>query len=90
MDWQLFSVCFITVFLSELGDKSQLVTLTMSSNASSPWYIFVGSAGALLLTTGLGVLLGDGLASFLPHRLLKSVAAFLFAFIAFCTLANKE
>jgi len=90
MDWQLFSVCFITVFLSELGDKSQLVTLTMSSNASSPWYIFVGSASALLLTTGLGVLLGDGLANFLPDRLLKSIATFLFAFIAFRTLANKE
>ncbi len=90
MDWQLFSVCFITVFLSELGDKSQLVTLTMSSNASSPWYIFVGAAGALLLTTGLGVLLGDGLANFLPDRLLKSIAAFLFAFIAFRTLANQE
>ncbi|PLS69539.1 MAG: hypothetical protein CV045_01510 [Cyanobacteria bacterium M5B4] len=90
MDWQLFSVCFITVFISELGDKSQLVTLTMSSNSSSPWYIFIGSAAALVLTSGLGVLLGDGVANFLPDRFLKAIAALVFAFIAFRTLAAQE
>ncbi len=90
MDWQLFFLCFITVFLSELGDKSQLVTLTMSSNSSSPWYIFLGSAGALILTSGLGVLLGDGVAIFLPDRFLKALAALVFALIAFRTLSTTE
>lgn len=90
MDWQLFSICFVTVFISELGDKSQLVTLTMSSNSSSPWYIFIGSAAALVLTSGLGVLLGDGVANFLPDRFLKAIAALVFAFIAFRTLAAQE
>lgn len=90
MDWQLFSICFVTVFISELGDKSQLVTLTMSSNSQSPWYIFIGSAGALILTSGLGVLLGDGVANFLPDRWIKALAALVFAFIAFRTLAVKS
>lgn len=90
MDWQLFFVCFVTVFLSELGDKSQLVTLTMSSNSSSPWYIFIGSSLALVLTSGLGVLLGDGVANFLPDRGLKALAALVFAFIALRTLLPKD
>ncbi|MFN3360925.1 MAG: TMEM165/GDT1 family protein [Pseudanabaenaceae cyanobacterium] len=88
MNWELFVVCFVTIFISELGDKSQLVTFTMTSNSRFPWYIFIGSASALILTSGLGVLLGDGIAYLLPDRPLKALAALLFAFLAFRTLAD--
>ena len=82
MDWQLFGLSFITVFLSELGDKSQLAAIALSGSSKSPWVIFLGTAGALLLASFLGVLLGEGVAQILPTRLLKLFAAIGFAIMA--------
>lgn len=82
MDWQLFLLTFGTVFLSELGDKSQLATLSISSNTKALRYVFLGSASALLLSSLLGVLLGDSMAEILPTRLLKAIAAGIFALMA--------
>jgi Ca2+/H+ antiporter, TMEM165/GDT1 family len=82
MDWQLFFVTFGTVFLSELGDKSQLATLSISSNSKALRYVFLGSASALLLSSLIGVLLGDRMAEIIPTRILKAIAAAIFAFMA--------
>lgn len=90
MDWRLFFVTFATIFLSELGDKSQLATLSISSNISnnpkSLIYVFCGSAMALLVSSLIGVLLGDSMAEILPTRFLKAIAAAIFAFMAIKTL----
>lgn len=93
MDWQLLFLTFGTVFLSELGDKSQLATLSLSGSSSAPRFVFIGSAAALLLASGIGVLLGDRISVFLPTRLLKAIAAALFAIMAmrlFMPELNKE
>jgi putative Ca2+/H+ antiporter (TMEM165/GDT1 family) len=82
MDWQLFFVTFGTVFLSELGDKSQLATLSISSNSKALRYVFIGSASALLLSSLIGVLLGDRMAEIIPTKFLKAIAAAIFAFMA--------
>jgi Ca2+/H+ antiporter, TMEM165/GDT1 family len=82
MDWQLFFVTFGTVFLSELGDKSQLATLSISSNSKALRYVFLGSAAALLLSSLIGVILGDRMAEIIPTRFLKAIAAAIFAFMA--------
>jgi Ca2+/H+ antiporter, TMEM165/GDT1 family len=82
MDWQLFFVTFGTVFLSELGDKSQLATLSISSNSKALRYVFLGSASALLLSSLIGVLLGDRMAEIIPTKFLKAIAAAIFAFMA--------
>lgn len=82
MDWQLFFVTFGTVFLSELGDKSQLATLSISSNSKALRYVFIGSASALLLSSLIGVLLGDSMAEIIPTKFLKAIAAAIFAFMA--------
>ncbi|NUN65929.1 TMEM165/GDT1 family protein [Pseudanabaena biceps] len=82
MDWQLLFLSFSTIFLSELGDKSQLATMSLSGNSAAPRYVFIGSASALLLASALGVFLGDSISEFLPTRLLKAIAAGLFAIIA--------
>jgi len=90
MNWDLFSVTFITIFLSELGDKSQLAAIALGGRSTSPRAVFLGTAGALLLTSLLGVLFGDGLAQFLPARLVKAVAAIGFALIALRLLWPKQ
>lgn len=82
MDWQLLGLSFITVFLSELGDKSQLATIALSGSSKSPRAVFLGTAGALLLTSLLAVLAGAGAAQLLPVRLVKAIAAVGFVFLA--------
>jgi putative Ca2+/H+ antiporter (TMEM165/GDT1 family) len=82
MDWQLFFLSFGTIFLSELGDKSQLATLSLSGSSSAPRFVFIGSAAALLLASSIGVFLGDSISILMPTKLLKAIAAGLFAIMA--------
>jgi len=82
MDLHLLGISFITVFLSELGDKSQLAAIALSGRCKSPRAVFFGTALALLLTSLLGALAGGAAAEFLPTRLLKAIAAIGFAILA--------
>jgi putative Ca2+/H+ antiporter (TMEM165/GDT1 family) len=79
MDFQLLGLSFIAVFLSELGDKSQLAAIALSGTTKSPRAIFFGTAFALLLASFLGVIIGQGMAEVLPTRLVKIAAAVGFA-----------
>jgi Ca2+/H+ antiporter, TMEM165/GDT1 family len=76
--WLVFSSTFITIFLAEMGDKTQLVTLLMSAESQSPWIVFLGSALALIATSLLGVSIGYWLSKKLaPETLDLSVAILL-------------
>ena len=50
---------FGTVFVAELGDKTQLATLLLSAQSGSPWLVFLGAALALICSSLVGVLLGQ-------------------------------
>jgi len=82
MDWHLLGLSFITVFLSELGDKSQLAAIALSGRSQSTRAVFLGSASALLLTSLIGTLAGGVVAELLPTKLLKAIAAIGFAILA--------
>lgn len=82
MEWHLLGISFITVFLSELGDKSQLAAISLSCSSKFPRAVFLGTAGALLLTSFLGVLAGEGASVLLPVRLVKAIAAIGFILMA--------
>ncbi|MBE9028421.1 TMEM165/GDT1 family protein [filamentous cyanobacterium LEGE 11480] len=82
MDWNLLGLSFITVFLAELGDKSQLAAIALSGNAKSAKAVFFGSVTALILASLIGVLIGEGTAQILPTRLTKLLAAIGFAGMA--------
>ena len=82
MDWQLFGLSFITVFLAEIGDKSQLAAIALGGSSQSPRAVFFGSITALILASFLGVLAGGGVAQLLPAKLLKGLAAIGFALIS--------
>lgn len=81
-DWNLIGVSFITVFLSELGDKSQLAAIALGGSTSSPKAVFLGTATALVLASFLGVLLGEGTAQILPTQVVKGMAAIGFSLLA--------
>jgi putative Ca2+/H+ antiporter (TMEM165/GDT1 family) len=82
MDWNLLGLSFITVFLSELGDKSQMAAIALGGSSKSPRAVFFGTAAALLLASLLGVLVGQETAQLLPTRLVKAIAALGFACMA--------
>lgn len=82
MDWHLLGLSFITIFLSELGDKSQVAAIALGGSSKSPKAVFFGTSAALLLASLLGVLAGQGAAQLLPVHLVKSIAALGFAVMA--------
>jgi putative Ca2+/H+ antiporter (TMEM165/GDT1 family) len=90
MDWQLLGLSFITVFLAEIGDKSQLAAIALGGSCKSPRAVFFGSVAALLLATLIGVLAGEGVAQLLPAQILKAIAAIGFAFMAVRLLWPSE
>ena len=82
MDWQLLGLSFITVFLAEIGDKSQLAAIALGGSSKSPRAVFFGSITALILASFIGVIVGGGVAQFLPEKVLKAIAAIGFAAMA--------
>lgn len=72
--WTIFGSTFITIFLAEIGDKTQLTTLLMTAESHAPWVVFAGAGTALVLTSFLGVLLGQWLASRISPKTLEKAA----------------
>ncbi|MBV9496909.1 MAG: TMEM165/GDT1 family protein [Acidobacteria bacterium] len=84
-----FSV-FVTVFLAEIGDKTQLATMLFAAEAkSSKWIIFAGSALALTLAAAIGVLVGAQLEKIISPRTLKIVAGVGFIAIGLWTIVSR-
>ena len=69
---------FLAVFLAELGDKTQLMTLTLAGSNAGKRSVFVGAASALIATTALAVVLGDTLTRVVPVVWLRRAAGLLF------------
>jgi putative Ca2+/H+ antiporter (TMEM165/GDT1 family) len=82
MDWHLFGLSFITVFLAEIGDKSQVAAIALGGSSKSPRAVFFGTIAALILASFLGVIAGGGVSQLLPARILKAIAAIGFALMA--------
>jgi putative Ca2+/H+ antiporter (TMEM165/GDT1 family) len=78
MDMKLLFTTFATIFLAELGDKTQLATLAFSAEGKSRLAVFIGSAGALVLTSLLGVIFGAAIAKVIPPNTIKIGAGVLF------------
>ncbi len=77
----VFTSTFITIFLAEMGDKTQLSTLLISAESQSPWIVFAGSASALIVTSLLGVLIGYWIARRLSPQILDLSVAILLLLI---------
>jgi putative Ca2+/H+ antiporter (TMEM165/GDT1 family) len=84
--WQIISTTFITVFLAELGDKTQLTTLMIAAQSHQPWIVFIGAAIALVSTSLLGVLAGKWLARTLSPSLLNTLAGLSFLILSISLL----
>lgn len=73
---------FVTVFFAELGDKTQLATMLFAADSQvSRVGVFCASAGALVLSSLLAVLLGSQLSAFVSPKVIKIVAGIGFVVI---------
>ena len=78
MNRTLFLSAFVSVFIAELGDKTQLATLALASQGKSRLIVFAGSALALVASSTLAVLAGEALARTVPPTWIKRAAGALF------------
>jgi len=91
MDLKLFAAVFATIFVAELGDKTQLATLLYASDAAHPKLtVFAASASALVLTSALGVLGGAVISEFVSPRVLRWVAGLGFMAVGLWVLVSAE
>lgn len=91
MDPKLFATVFATVFVAELGDKTQLATLLYASEASAPKLtVFAAAASALLVATALGVLAGGVLAAYVNPKIVRWLAGLGFIAVGVWVLVSSE
>ena len=85
-----FFAVFLTIFLAEVGDKTQLATILFAAEAkTSKWLIFAAAASALIVAAAIGVLIGAQVERFVSPRTLKFVAGAGFIAIGVWTIAAR-
>lgn len=90
MDLRAFATVFVTIFLAELGDKTQLATLLYASDAErSKAAVFVAAASALVVTSALGVVAGTAVSHYVSPRVLSWLAGVGFIGIGMWTLLRS-
>ena len=91
MDLKALLAVFGTVFLAELGDKTQLATLLYAADARTQRLtVFLGSAAALVLSSGLGVVAGSFLSQHVSPQVLSWIAGVGFIAIGVVTLVRAS
>ena len=90
MDLSLLISTFLTVFLAELGDNTQLATVALSGTSDRPLAVFLGSSSALVLASLLGAMAGGSIASLIPTEWLQLVAAVGFLIIGSQLLLRRN
>ncbi len=84
-----FLTTFWLVFLAELGDKTQLATMSLAAEHRMLWPVFTGAATALVLTSAIGVLAGGALTRIVPAAYLHTAAAVGFLVIGVLMLLGR-
>ncbi|HOI37531.1 MAG TPA: TMEM165/GDT1 family protein [Bacillota bacterium] len=80
---------FATVFLAELGDKTQLATMLLVAQGKSPLAVFLGSASALVVSSIVGVLAGGVIAKYIPEIWVRIAAGSGFVILGVLLLLGR-
>jgi putative Ca2+/H+ antiporter (TMEM165/GDT1 family) len=87
MDWKVFATVFGTVFLAELGDKTQLATVLFASRSSAAlWTVLIAASLALVATSAIGVAAGAFVSQHVNPRYLSLAAGIGFILIGAWTI----
>jgi len=83
----VFLTAFLTVFIAELGDKTQFAALALATDQpSSRWTVFLGASLALVTTTAIAMVAADFLGHWVSPRLLKGIAGVVFLILGLFSL----
>lgn len=82
----IFGATFITFFLAEMGDKTQIATVAMAAHYTAPLMVVIGTTLGMLIADVPAVFAGDKLANKIPMKLVHSIAAAVFALLGVATL----
>ena len=89
LDLKLIATVFVTIFVAEIADKTQIATLLYASNAQhSRLSVFIGSALALMVASGVAVLAGVGLSNWIDEKLMARVAGIAFILVGTLTIVR--
>jgi putative Ca2+/H+ antiporter (TMEM165/GDT1 family) len=89
MEWKVFGTAFLTLFLAELGDKTQLAIIVLTAKTDSKLSVFLGASIALVIVSALGVLVGGTLSHYVPTEWLQRIVAVAFIVIGILMLIGK-
>jgi putative Ca2+/H+ antiporter (TMEM165/GDT1 family) len=90
MDWKLFASTFGAIFLAELGDKTQLATLSLAAGGSSRLVVFAGAALALIATSAISVIAGEAVSRVIPPIWIRRGAGALFIVLGVVFLLGQR
>lgn len=89
MDFKILATVFVTVFIAELGDKTQLATFLFAADREvNKIMVFLGASLALILTSAVGVLAGGIISELVGARALRLLAGMGFVAIGIWTLVR--
>ena len=86
----VFGATFITFFLAEMGDKTQLATIALAAHYAAPVMVIAGTTMGMLIADVPAVFLGNKFAEKIPMRLVHTIAAGIFAVIGLLTLMKLD
>ena len=82
----VFGATFVTFFLAEMGDKTQIATVALAVKYAAPVVVVAGTTLGMLVADVPAVFLGDKLAGKIPMKVVHRVAAAVFAVLGIATL----
>jgi putative Ca2+/H+ antiporter (TMEM165/GDT1 family) len=88
MDWKVFASTFAAIFLAEMGDKTQLATMSLAAGTSR-WVVFAAAAAALVATSAVAVLAGEAVARAIPPVWIRRGAGLIFVALGIVYLVGK-
>ncbi len=86
----VFGATFITFFLAEMGDKTQLATIALAAHYASPFVVVAGTTLGMLIADVPAVFIGNQFAAKIPMRLVHSIAAAIFTLMGVLTLLQID
>ena len=89
MEWKIFLSTFLAFMLAELGDKTQLVAISMTAKTQKPMIVFCGAIIALALVTAIGVAFGQTITKVIPVTYVHKGAAVFFIIIGIAMFFGK-
>jgi len=89
MEWKIFWTAFATLFVAELGDKTQLAVIAMTAKSNAILSVFLGASLALIIVTLLGALAGGILTAYVPVEWIQKIVAVIFVAVGVLMLIGK-